>query len=145
MNFQPSTLVGRYQLENHLERKLTIPEILTEIERQTNGLLKKNSFVNIPCPYPTCSVCNYIYKDDGQTLALTDLLEVDDYRDYVVNRTLPDIELLSEAHKALDSLLSMSAVVGSEKTEKAMDRIVAVGLQKTWMKRNPIMFTPFGC
>ena len=130
VNFQPSTLVGRYQLENHLERRMTIPDILTEIERQTKSVLKKDSFVNIPCPYPTCSVCNYIYKDDGQTIALTDLLEVGDYMDYVVNRTLPDIELLSEAHEALDSLLSMSAVVGSEKTEKAICTTCGIAIPK---------------
>lgn len=120
VNFQPSTTTGRYKLDDDPKRRITIPEILNEIESQTSGLLKKSSFINIPCPYPTCSACTYVYKMDDEVLSLTDLFEIDDYIDKIINRTIPDDALLSEINEALDSLLSMSAVMGSDKTESAI-------------------------
>jgi uncharacterized radical SAM superfamily Fe-S cluster-containing enzyme len=120
VNFQPSTTTGRYKLDDDPKRRMTIPEVLEEIEKQTSGMLKKSSFINIPCPYPTCSACTYVYKMEDEVLSLTDLFDVDDYIDKIINRTIPDDALLSEVNEALDSLLSMSAVVSSEKTEEAI-------------------------
>ncbi|MCK5559838.1 MAG: radical SAM protein [Thermoplasmata archaeon] len=120
VNFQPSTLVGRYEIADKSNRRLTIPEILDAIENQTSGLLAKNGFINIPCPYPTCSVCNYVFKKEDKLISLTELLDVDNYMDYLVNRSIADVSVLPEALQALDSLLSMSAVMGSEKIENAI-------------------------
>lgn len=123
VNFQPSTLVGRYGLHNKQNGRMTIPEMLHEIEKQTSGLLKKKSFINIPCPYPTCSACTYIYKVKERKIVLTELLNMDRYMDYIVNRALPDMEFSSgikKAFSALESLLSMSTISGSKKTEKAI-------------------------
>ncbi len=123
VNFQLSTSVGRYLLRNKQDRRMTIPEILNEIEKQTSGMLKKKSFINIPCPYPTCSACAYIYKNKDRTIVLTEMLNMDKFIDCIVNRALPDKEFTSELKNALDaleSLISMSAVSGSRKTEKAI-------------------------
>ena len=120
VNFQPSTLVGRYKLDNSQNRRMTIPDILNEIEVQTSGLLKKKSFFNIPCPYPTCSVGSYIYKTKEKTIVLTELIDVHNYMDYIVNRVIPDLEIASEIYKAINTLLSMSAGLWSDKTEKAI-------------------------
>jgi uncharacterized radical SAM superfamily Fe-S cluster-containing enzyme len=120
VNFQPSTQIGRYQLDTPENKRITIPEILNEIEKQTSGLLKKDSFINIPCPFPTCSACAYIYKAEDRSIVLTELFNVEEYMDQVVNRTLPDLKLVSDLNKALDALLSMSSVMGSEKTESAI-------------------------
>ncbi len=123
VNFQPSTLVGRYGLCSRQNGRMTIPEMLIEIEKQTSGLLKKKSFINIPCPYPTCSACTYIYKVKERKIVLTELLNMDRYMDCIVNRALPDMEFTSEIEKAmnaLESLLSMSTISGSKKTEKAI-------------------------
>jgi uncharacterized radical SAM superfamily Fe-S cluster-containing enzyme len=38
----------------------------------------------------------------------------------IVNRTLPDLDLLSDVNQALDALLSMSSVMTSKKTENAI-------------------------
>ena len=130
VNFQPSTTTGRYKLDNDPKRRITIPEILIEIEKQTSGVLKKNSFINIPCPYPTCSACTYVYKMENEVLSLTELFDMDEYIDKIVNRTIPDDALLSEVNEALDSLLSMSAVMGSEKTESAICTSCGIAIPK---------------
>ena len=148
VNFQPATMAGRYGLAcecggQNPDSRMTIPEVLTEIERQTSGTVRKNSFINIPCPHPTCSACAYVYSNNGNTVVLNDLLDVDEYIDCMTNRLLPrvsgitgmpDMAELDEMAEtgdclapdiikkisAVDRLLSMSAVSGSEKTADAI-------------------------
>jgi uncharacterized radical SAM superfamily Fe-S cluster-containing enzyme len=56
---------------------------------------------------------------DGQVISLTDLIDVEDYMDGIINRTLPDLKLVSEIRDAFDDLMSMAAVGGSEKTNNS--------------------------
>jgi uncharacterized radical SAM superfamily Fe-S cluster-containing enzyme len=120
VNFQPSTMTGRYEINDISEERLTIPDILKEIEVQTKGKLKRSSFINIPCPHPTCSVCTYVYKHGEKELVLTELFDLKDYMNYIVNRTVPDDRLVSDINLAIDSLLSMSAVMGGARTREAL-------------------------
>jgi uncharacterized radical SAM superfamily Fe-S cluster-containing enzyme len=50
--------------------------------------------------------------------------------DKIVNRTIPDDGLLSEVNEALDTLLSMSAVMGSEKINNAICTSCAIAIPK---------------
>jgi uncharacterized radical SAM superfamily Fe-S cluster-containing enzyme len=120
VNFQPGAQVGRYSLEKTEVTRITIPELLEKLEIQTKGLIKKPNFINVPCPFPICSVCSYFLKMDGQVISLTDLIDVEDYMDGIINRTLPDLKLVSEIRDAFDDLMSMAAVGGSEKTNNAI-------------------------
>jgi uncharacterized radical SAM superfamily Fe-S cluster-containing enzyme len=99
---------------------MSIPEFLENLESQTDGLLKKQNFINVPCPHPICSMCTYICKKDDDVLTLTEFMDVEDYMEEMVNRTLPDRKLIPEIYGALDSLFSMSATMGTEKTEDAL-------------------------
>ncbi len=130
INFQPGAQVGRYIHGNGQDGRITIPELLEEVEKQTKGLLRKNNFINVPCPYPICSVCTYIYKHEDGVLALTDFFDIEEYIEGFVNRTMPDLELAPEVHEALDALLSMSAVMGSEKTDNAICTSCGVAIPK---------------
>jgi uncharacterized radical SAM superfamily Fe-S cluster-containing enzyme len=120
VNFQPGALVGRYNIGKTSEERMTIPELLEKMESQTEGLVKKPSFINIPCPYPVCSVCTYVYKQDDFVFAFTDFMDVEEYIEGFLNRTMPDMDLVPEVHEALDALFSMSTIMGSEKTEDAL-------------------------
>lgn len=124
VNFQPSTVTGRYELEKSPDSRMTLPEILCEIESQTSGSIKKNSFINVPCPHPTCSACAYIYRKNGESIVLTELLDVDNYMDHIVNRALVDLKFTPKMKQqlisAMDTILSMSSVPGSLKNGKAI-------------------------
>jgi uncharacterized radical SAM superfamily Fe-S cluster-containing enzyme len=119
VNFQLVSTVGRHRLGNKNGR-MSIPEFLENLESQTDGLLKKQNFINVPCPHPICSMCTYICKKDDDVLTLTEFMDVEDYMEEMVNRTLPDRKLIPEIYGALDSLFSMSATMGTEKTEDAL-------------------------
>jgi uncharacterized radical SAM superfamily Fe-S cluster-containing enzyme len=129
VNFQPATTAGRYTLDKKNGR-ITIPELLENLESQTNAIVKKNNFINVPCPHPICSMCTYVYKRGDTVLTLTEFMDIEDYMEQFVNRTLPDRELISEVHEALDTLFSMSAVMSSETTKDALCTSCGIAIPK---------------
>ncbi|MFQ5612645.1 MAG: radical SAM protein [Anaerolineae bacterium] len=113
INFQPAFHAGRFDDHDPLQR-MTNPDILRLIEAQTGGLFKGDDFVPVPCCFPTCNSVTYAFiDDDGAVTPLTRLLNVDDYLDYITNRSAPD--LMGGLQAALEGLWSSSAIPGTEK------------------------------
>ncbi|MBF6590531.1 MAG: radical SAM protein, partial [Ktedonobacterales bacterium] len=112
INFQPAFHAGRHMKFDPLQR-LTIPDILGEIEKQTENMLMVKDFVPVPCCFPTCNSVTYALVDGEQVLPLTRLVNVDDYLDYITNRATPDLS--TDIQTALEGLWSSSAVAGSDK------------------------------
>jgi len=111
VSFQPVTHTGRHLPFDPMDR-VTNPEVIERIEEQTEGLFVKSDFVPVPCCHPSCQSITYAYVDDSQVTPLPRVLNVDDYLDYITNRTLPDPS--EEIKHALESLWSSSAVPGSD-------------------------------
>ena len=110
MNFQPVSLTGRVGLPD--ATTLTIPEVLREIEAQTNSRIETSDFRPIPCPHPHCTSISYMLVDDDEITPLTDLVDVDDYIDYAKDRTLVNEAVLM--NEAFTKLFSTRAVPGTE-------------------------------
>jgi uncharacterized radical SAM superfamily Fe-S cluster-containing enzyme len=111
INFQPAFYTGRYGEHDPLQR-LTIPDVLTALETQTEGQFKVSDFVPVPCCFPTCNSVTYALVDGETILPLPRVLNVEDYLDYVTNRAVPDLSL--DIRHALEKLWSSSAVAGSD-------------------------------
>ena len=111
VQFQPVTHTGRHLPFDPTDR-VTIPEVIQRIQGQTDGLFVKSDFVPVPCCHPGCQSVTYAYVEDGEVTPLPRVLNVDDYLDYITNRTWPDPSL--EVRHALESLWSSSAVPGTE-------------------------------
>jgi 7,8-dihydro-6-hydroxymethylpterin dimethyltransferase len=112
INFQPAFHAGRHMAFDPLQR-LTIPDILQELERQTAGLFLVSDFVPVPCCFPTCNSVTYALLDGDTVLPLPRVLNVDDYLDYISNRAV--VDLSADIQHALEGLWSSSAVAGSDK------------------------------
>ncbi len=112
INFQPAFHAGRHLAFDPLQR-LTIPDILKEVEQQTAGMFVVNDFVPVPCCFPTCNSVTYALVEGDTVLPLPRVLNVDDYLDYITNRVTPDLS--DEVKRALEGLWSSSAVPGSDK------------------------------
>jgi 7,8-dihydro-6-hydroxymethylpterin dimethyltransferase len=112
LNFQPAFHAGRHMAFDPLQR-LTIPDILREVERQTDGMFVVDDFVPVPCCFPTCNSVTYALIDGESVLPLPRVLNVDDYLDYITNRATPDLS--QDIKTALEGLWSSSAVAGSDK------------------------------
>jgi 7,8-dihydro-6-hydroxymethylpterin dimethyltransferase len=57
INFQPVFHAGRHLTFDPLQR-LTIPDILRELERQTEGMFLVQDFVPVPCCFPHLQLSN---------------------------------------------------------------------------------------
>lgn len=125
--FQPVTHTGRHLPFNPLER-MTIPDVLSGIVGQSDGLFRKEDFVPVPCCFPTCQVNTYVYKNGSQVIPLPRVLPVDKYLDYITNRTMLKIPSMPEVQRALEGLWSASAVAGSTKTASQFSCACDTGL-----------------
>lgn len=112
INFQPAFHAGRFPHHDPLVR-MTIPDVLTLIEAQTDRLFLTSDFIPVPCCFPTCNSVTYAYVDGDTVVPLPRVLNVDDYLDYITNRAIPDLG--EETRAALEGLWSTSAVPGSDK------------------------------
>src|SRR5947209_12000098 len=54
MHFQAAFQAGRHEESDPMQR-LTIPDIISALEKQTSGTLKVADFVPVPCCFPTCN------------------------------------------------------------------------------------------
>lgn len=126
--YQPVTFAGRHgSLCDPLER-VTVPDVLHGLEKQTDGLFKVSDFRPVPCPHPDCSACTYAYVDGNEVTPITRVLNVDDYLDYAVNRTV--VDLSDELRPVLEALWSMSAIMGGENAASAFS-CAACGIDLT--------------
>jgi len=118
VSYQPVTFCGRSQGEPDPLHRITLPEVLHKLEAQTEATFRVSDFFPVPCPHPACSACTYAYKDDDQVIPITRFVNVEDYLDFVTNRTL--IDFSEEMKAALQSLWSTAAIMGVDKTNNAL-------------------------
>jgi len=112
VTIQPAFHAGRFMPFDPMQR-ITIPDVLGLIEAQAGEHFVRSDFVPVPCCFPTCNFVTYAYVDHGHVTPLPRLLNVDDYLDYLANRTLPELSM--EVQRALEALWSSSAVPGTER------------------------------
>ncbi len=113
VSYQPVSFTGRCSGADPLDRS-TVTDVLHRLEGQTDGLFRVSDFIPVPCPHPDCTACTYAFVDGEEVTPITRLLNVDDYLDFVTNRTIPDIS--EEMQGALEALWSMAASMGSDGT-----------------------------
>jgi len=114
VSYQPVTFAGRCLGNHDPLRRMTLPDVLHALERQTGGLFLSDDFRPVPCPHPTCSASAYAVVHNENVIPITRLLNVDDYLDFVNNRTVPDLS--AELQPVMEALWSMAAVMGSDQT-----------------------------
>jgi uncharacterized radical SAM superfamily Fe-S cluster-containing enzyme len=115
VNLQPIALTGRVGAPDITAP--TIPQVLKEIESQTEGVLEVSDFRPIPCPHPHCTAIAYALVDDKEITPLTDIVNVDEYIDYARDRTLVKEAVLMD--EAFTKLFSTRAVPGTESNLEA--------------------------
>jgi uncharacterized radical SAM superfamily Fe-S cluster-containing enzyme len=127
INVQPAFHAQRHIPADPLAR-MTIPDVLRAIEQQTGGLLMLSDFVPVPCCMPSCNFVTYAMLDGDAVTPITRMLAIDQYLDYLKNRTLPGLS--DELLHTLERLWSSSAMVGSDRAAADVQRSLA-GLPAT--------------
>jgi 7,8-dihydro-6-hydroxymethylpterin dimethyltransferase len=113
VNFQPAFRAQRHLRPADPLKRMTIPDVLKHLEAQTQGLFKLSDFVPVPCCMPSCNFVTYALLDGDAVTPITRLVEIDQYLDYIKNRTMPGLN--DDLLKTLERLWSSSAPVGSDR------------------------------
>ncbi len=122
VNFAPIAFVGRYPKEFlNASQRLTIPDVLREIELQTKGEISVQDFIPVPCPDNRCSTMTYAFNDGRTLFPITDYLDVKAYLDVYGDKVTCGPEGCDWISQAIDKLWSMSAIPGSQRVIKNID------------------------
>ena len=63
LTFQPVMSAGRYEHEFAAHERLTMTDVLRELDCQTGGALLTTDFVGLPCSHPDCCALTYGFLD----------------------------------------------------------------------------------
>lgn len=121
VNFQPAFRAQRHIPADPLTR-MTIPDVLKNLEEQTKGLIRLDDFVPVPCCMPTCNFVTYAMIDGDTVTPITRILDISYYLNYIKNRTLPALN--DDLLKTLERLWSSSAKVGSDEAARDITNMV---------------------
>ena len=115
----PMTYTGRYpDAVFSPENRLSIPDVLKAVERQTDSELKASDFVPVPCPDTRCSTMTYAFNTSEGLVPLTRVCDVGSYLDSLLyGERVVSGELVRDS---LESLWSMSAVPGSARVQEGI-------------------------
>ena len=106
VNFAPIAFVGRYPKEflNYSQR-ITIPDVLNQIEIQTKGELAVADFIPVPCPDNRCSTMTYAFNDGKRLYPITDYIDIKAYLDVYGDKVTCGPEGCDWVSQAIDKLL----------------------------------------
>jgi len=105
VNFQPVSLVGKMPQSDREKHRITIPEVISKIEEQTNGMVGKEDFYPVPSVAPitrlveaitkepkyelsahfACGMATYVFIDEktGKFIPITRFVDVDGLFEYL--------------------------------------------------------------
>jgi uncharacterized radical SAM superfamily Fe-S cluster-containing enzyme len=85
VSFQPATYSGRFVLPETLEQRLTFPDVIREIARQTDGLFCEDDFMPLPCAHPNCHSLSFAYRSGGRVVPLPRFIDARNHLDLLAN------------------------------------------------------------
>ena len=98
INFQPVAFTGRIDQEERSQHRYTLPDLVKDLEKQTNGQITKDDFYPVPTvvpistlasalleqskvtftTHPHCGLATYLFvKDENNVVPLTRFVEVE--------------------------------------------------------------------
>jgi uncharacterized radical SAM superfamily Fe-S cluster-containing enzyme len=106
VSFQPATYVGRCVEPEYLERRITFPDVIHEISRQSTGEFQEADFFPVPCAHPNSHALCYAYRTEGEVIPITRFIDLARNYDLLAN----GISLTREqARRIIESYLMREA------------------------------------
>ena len=99
VNFQPIAFTGAASQDDIIRERITVPDVAAEVERQTNGIIRKTDFYPIPCVIPIsdlveayagkpqvrftahqhCGAATYVFVTKDGLVPINRMLDVDSF------------------------------------------------------------------
>lgn len=111
LSFQPVMSAGRYEHDFAGKDRMTLTDVILELEKQTHGALNRLDFVALPCSHPDCCAPTYGFLDEKrETITLLPRhLEVAKYLDIFSDRISFAGLLGSAARRVWSDMANMKA------------------------------------
>jgi len=107
VNFQPVAFTGAMSPADMLNQRITIPDLLDDIESQTKGELRKSDFYPVPCVVPFsdlveaytgkpqirftahqhCGAATYVFVKEGKIVPINRIVNVDKFFESIEKMT----------------------------------------------------------
>ena len=75
LSLQPATYSGRHFLPDELEQRITTPDCIDLLCKQSQGLYCEDDFFPLPCAHPNCHVLSLAFRHDGKLVPLTRFID----------------------------------------------------------------------
>ena len=85
VSFQPATYVGRWVAPVALERRITFPDVIRQVDRQTAGQFRASDFFPIPCAHPNAHTLCYAYRMGEAVIPITRFVDLASHFDLLAN------------------------------------------------------------
>ena len=99
VNFQPISFAGRIGNKEREKGRITIPDLIKRIEKDSNGVLSSKDFFPVPCVapmsevlslvdenpklaltvHPHCGMATYVFKNGDRIIPITDFVDVEGF------------------------------------------------------------------
>jgi uncharacterized radical SAM superfamily Fe-S cluster-containing enzyme len=123
VSFQPACYVGRYVEPDELERRLTFPDVIQGIARQTHGAWRETDFTPLPCAHPNAHTLAYAVRSGERLLPLARFIDLSQQLDLLSGRITFDRQ---RARQLIETYLARASCGLGE----AACAAVAQGLQR---------------
>ncbi|MCP4080318.1 MAG: radical SAM protein [Planctomycetaceae bacterium] len=85
LSFQPATYVGRWFEPEHLDQRVTFPDVIAEVVRTSNGRYAETDFFPVPCAHPNSHTLCYAYRTSNEVVPITRFVDMQQNFDLLSN------------------------------------------------------------
>jgi len=86
VSFQPATYSGRFVLPETLDQRVTFPDLIHGLEKQSSGIWQASDFSPLPCAHPNGHTLAYAYRPDAEVLPLARFVDLENHLDLLSGR-----------------------------------------------------------
>ena len=152
INFQPVAITGRINKEQRESMRITIPELMINAEKQTNGFLKQSDWFPIPaaqplttflgnmknehfvdfCSHEHCGMASYLFLDGDEIKPITSQMKVDETLESFKRAN----EILKEGKEFRAKLEAATGIVKNIRFQKLSKYVNDVILHSDYLSLN---------
>ncbi|MCX6799330.1 MAG: radical SAM protein, partial [Candidatus Diapherotrites archaeon] len=141
INFQPVSLVGRMPQKERDKYRITIPDVIHAIEKQTNGEVSADDFYPVPTVVPiaqfiehlrnkpqyelsahfACGMATYLFKDGNKIVPINRFLDVDGFVEFLNQRTEELRKGKSKYLVGAKTLFNFNSFIDKKKAPRGLD------------------------
>ena len=156
VNFQPVSLVGMMPHSEREKQRITIPDVIKNLEEQTNGELLKEDFYPVPCVMPisnflkaftgrpyyslsthfACGAATYAIKDGDRLVPFPRFVDVDGLFEYMQEQAESLESGTSKVVVGAKAIAKISSFIDEDRKPRNMKLNLSTVLKKILVERD---------